>query len=482
MLRTRSGRAEPRPHRSLWLEQALADEREHLATPPLSGRRRADICIVGGGYAGLWTAVRLKEADPSLDVTLLEADICGGGSSGRNAGFALSWWVKAQALLDLCGTDDGVWLCRQSQDAVEEIGQFASTHGLDIGFAKQGWLWGASSEAQIGASDDAVALAQAVGADVYQRLDPGEVRERAGSAAFKAGVLARDAATLHPARLARGLRTVALGMGVTIYEGSPVKRLATGIRPAAVTERGRVEAERIVIALGPWSARLQELRALERAMVIVSSDEIATEPIPHLLAEHGPKGQWGISDSRLMVRNARTHEGRFFFGIAGHHLAYGTRVGRSFEYGARRTKVIERTFRQLYPTLAQARITHAWGGPVDRTEAGVPIFGRLPDAPDVIYCAGFSGNGVGPAVLAGHVLTSLALDRDDRWASTGLIREPRRAFPPEPARSTGGIVVRRAVRACEDAADNGKTAPLPVRALAALAPAGLVRSSGEVGR
>jgi glycine/D-amino acid oxidase-like deaminating enzyme len=481
MIRTRLGFPEPRPHRSLWLEQALSDEREPVPAPPLHGRQRADICVVGGGYAGLWTAIRLKEADPSLDVVVLEADICGGGASGRNGGFALSWWVKAKDLVGLCGTDDGSWLAQEAQNAVDEIGTFCTDHCIDAGYTKQGWLWGATSEAQMGAWDTGVSYAESLGSDAYQRLEADQVREIAGTDTYIGGVLDTTAAIVQPARLVRGLRKVALELGVRIFEHSPVRSMATGQRPAAVTEHGRVEAQRVVLALGSWSTGLDELRALRRAMVIVSSDAIATEPIPQLLAEHGPRGGEGVSDSRLLVRYARTHEGRLVFGIAGGHLAFGAQVGRSFDYGARRSAVMERTFRALYPALARARITHAWGGPVDRTEAGVPIFGRLPHSPDVIYCAGFSGNGLGPAVLAGRVLTSMALDRDDRWAAHGLIRHPSPAFPPEPFRSVGGLMVRKAVRIYEERADTGKTAPLAVRALAGLAPAGLVKSSGDVG-
>ena len=76
------------PVRSLWLEEALGQAAD---APRLEGDERADICIVGGGFTGLWTAIRLKEHDPALDVVLVEADVCGGGASGRNGGFVLTW-------------------------------------------------------------------------------------------------------------------------------------------------------------------------------------------------------------------------------------------------------------------------------------------------------------------------------------------------------------------------------------------------------
>ena len=98
------------PHRSLWLGEALsADE---PAAPPLEGAARADVAIVGGGYAGLWTAIRIKQREPSCDVAVLEQDICGGGASGRNGGFAISWWAKLGTLVQLCGADRALGLAR----------------------------------------------------------------------------------------------------------------------------------------------------------------------------------------------------------------------------------------------------------------------------------------------------------------------------------------------------------------------------------
>src|SRR4051812_15364743 len=102
-----------RPHRSLWLREARADEVP--PAPPLRGHARADVAIVGGGFVGLWTAIRIREHDPGCAVTLLEQDVCGGGASGRNGGMALSWWPKLGSLTAICGQEDAVRLCRMSE-------------------------------------------------------------------------------------------------------------------------------------------------------------------------------------------------------------------------------------------------------------------------------------------------------------------------------------------------------------------------------
>src|SRR5215211_3385349 len=136
--------------RSLWLQEALAHEPEGAMVEPLSGAYRTDVCIVGGGYTGLWTALQIKWLDSSVDVMLLEADICGGGASGRNGGFATSWWQKLSSLIEKYGEDEGMRLVRESAAAVSAIGQVCADHGIDADFRPGGVLITATAPAHIG--------------------------------------------------------------------------------------------------------------------------------------------------------------------------------------------------------------------------------------------------------------------------------------------------------------------------------------------
>jgi len=135
--------------RSLWLQEALAEGEEDA--PQLRGDVRADVCVVGGGYTGLWTALRLKELEPAIDVALVEADVCGGGASGRNGGFVLSWWAKFHKMRKLCGTDEALRLARASADGVGDIGKFCADNGNDAHCHLDGYLWAATNRAQVGA-------------------------------------------------------------------------------------------------------------------------------------------------------------------------------------------------------------------------------------------------------------------------------------------------------------------------------------------
>jgi putative aminophosphonate oxidoreductase len=455
--------------RSLWLEEALGGEED---APRLEGEQRADVCIVGGGYTGLWTALRLKELDPALDVALVEADVCGGGASGRNGGFVLSWWAKFGTLKKVCGGDEAVRLASISAQAVDDIGEFCREHAIEAHYRRDGWLWTATSDAQLGAWDETAAAAESFGQQPFERLEPDEVARRAGEKTHLGGVFEPTAASVQPALLARGLRRVAIERGVRIFERSPMTRLDRSRPPRVVTAGGSVRAEKVVLALNAWSAGVAELR---RALVVIASDIVATAPAPDRLAAIGWTNGMCISDSRLLVNYYRnTLDGRLVFGKGGGRLAFGARIGTSFDGRSPRAREIEESMRKLYPSLRDVPVTHDWMGPIDRTEIGLPFFSRLGGREDVLYGLGYTGNGVGPTFVGGRILASLALGLDDEWAGAGLARDPVGLFPPEPVRYVGGLLVKRAVERKEAAEDRGGRADRLTLLLAELAPAGLV--------
>jgi putative aminophosphonate oxidoreductase len=460
--------------RSLWLEEALANENVHEET--LRDRTRADVCVVGGGYTGLWTAIRLKELEPVVDVVLLEADICGGGPSGRNGGFALSWWSKIQTLIERVGEAEALRLARAAEAAVSELDDFCTREVIDAHFHRGGWLWTATSAAQLGGWNGAVQTAARLGAEPFRIIGAEELRERTGSPVHLGGLFDPAAATIHAGHLARGLRRTALARGVRIYERSPMLELDrdNGI---VRTPSGSVEAEAVVLALNAWALQIPELR---RAIVAVSSDIIATAPMPKLLAESGWTGGECISNSRLMVHYYRTtRDGRIAFGRGGGRLAFGARVDANFDFNRRQTSELEEELPQLVPAAAGVAITHAWGGPIDRSRDGLPVIGRLRGRCPIVYATGFSGNGVAPSLTAAKILASSALGRDDEWSGSPLNRGIPARFPPEPIRFLGGLVVREAVRRKESREDVGKRVDPLTRRIAALAPSGFFRVSRQ---
>jgi glycine/D-amino acid oxidase-like deaminating enzyme len=344
--------------RSLWLEEALAGEQD---APRLEGEVRADVCIVGGGYTGLWTAIRVKELDPAADVVIVERDVCGSGASGRNGGFVLSLWAKLATLVKVCGQEEAVRLARASADAVTAIGDFCGEHRIDAHYRPDGWLGTATNEAQVGAWADTVATAEALGEHPFQPVAPEDAARRAGSPVHVAGIFEPTAASVQPALLARGLRRVALERGVRIFEHSPMRRLV-GSHPArVVTDDGWVRADRVVLALNAWLAALPELR---RALVVIGSDIVATDPIPSRLDEIGWTDGSCISDSRMLVNYYRTTlDGRLVFGKGGGTLAFGGRIGERFEGESPRREAVIASLRMLYPALRDVPIARSWMRP-----------------------------------------------------------------------------------------------------------------------
>ena len=189
--------------RSFWLEQAL--DADPASPVPLDHDLRTDVCIVGGGFTGLWTALELKSRDPSVDVTIVEAQLCGSGASGRNGGFVMTWMSKAGTLLKVCGGQEGVRLLHESQAAVRAIGAFCNDHGMGAHFRHHGWLWTASNASQLGAWNETVEALAGHGLAPFDLLQPGEVVGLGGSDRQLAGVFEGGVATVQPALLARTL-------------------------------------------------------------------------------------------------------------------------------------------------------------------------------------------------------------------------------------------------------------------------------------
>lgn len=454
-------------HRSLWLQESV----DEGPAPALRGKERTGVAIVGGGYVGLWTALRIKEQDPSVDVAIVEADICGGGASGRNGGFVLSWWPKAASLTALFGQEEALRLIRASEQAIDDIGDFCAKHSPEAEFRRSGWLWTATSGAHDGSWESVMDLSRKMGEDAFTELTPEQVAEMSGSPVHLSGVIERSGATVHPGHLVRALRRAALESGVRIYENTRMRRLRRRGTPTIVTDGGELVADRVVIATNAWAAGLPELHT---RLFVISSDMIATEPMPDRLDRIGWRDGPGITDSQTLVCYYRTTEsGRVAFGKGGWAIGFGGWMPSAMERHQGRADMVARDFRRYYPMLRDARITHDWAGPIDRTYNSLPILGWLNREKTIAYGVGWSGNGVGPSVVGGRILSSLVLGLDDEWSRSGLVEAPAKHFPPDPIRYVGAHVVREAlIRKERSEALELKPNPIAV-ALGNLAPSGL---------
>jgi putative aminophosphonate oxidoreductase len=457
-------------YRGFWYAQAL-DQDSHV-TAPLTNDISADICIIGGGYLGLWSAIRLKKEQPELDIVIIERDLCGAGASGRNGGVATNWWAKFLSVRKLCGHDEAMRICKAAESAIDEIGEFCQSNGIDAQYRKDGWIWSASSKKQLGSWDTLLEALDEYGVNPFTVLKAGEAQARTGSPKNIAGIFDPNAATVQPAMLARGLRRHALDLGVRIFEKSPMTELERGHPPVVRTEKGSVRSKKVVIAMNAWGAIFPELR---RNIALVSSDMVATAKAPQRLKEIGFTGGECMTDSRVVLNYYRnTPEGRVVFGKPLGKFGFGGRVGDIYECPTPAAKGVTDAFHAIYPNLSDLPIVSTWTGPIDRTMSGLPTFGHLAGHPDIVYGIGFSGNGVGTTVFASRIISSLVQDKNDEWSKCGLVETRIQRFPIEPFRYVGGYMVRDALVRKEAAEDDGKTPGPVTRYLASLAPAGYV--------
>jgi len=419
--------------------------------PVLEGEKRADVVVVGGGYTGMWAAWHAKALEAEARVVLLEADRCGRGPSGRNGGFCEAMWQSLPTMRERWGDAASLTVGRAAERAVEAIGAFCDSQGVDAWFRRAGYLQVSTAAAHDGAWDGALAACHELGvAGAVQPLLPAEVAARCASPAFRAGVLYPNVATVQPARLALGLRDRLLATGVEVCEGSPVRRLRTaGAGVEAETAGGLVRAERAVVAIG--GAAKAPHGPLRDALTVTSSHIVLTEPVPDLLEEIGWTGGECITDSRTLVDYFRTTpDGRIAFGWGGGRIEMGARLRGRAELDRAVVEGAIARLREYFPGLAGRRLTHAWGGPIDVSPSHLPVI--VPLAGDRAFAAaGYTGNGVGPSHMVGRALASLALDRRDEHSRLAFVDPAPPRVPPEPFHWLGGEVIRRALLRKENA-------------------------------
>jgi glycine/D-amino acid oxidase-like deaminating enzyme len=432
--------------RSFWLQEIAAE----AVTAPLQGTEQAEIAIVGGGFTGLWTALRIKELAPETRVTILEADFCGSGASGRNGGQAHTWFAELDLISAVTGTEEARDLCAATADAIAELEQLQQSGAIDMDLRLDGWLWTASSKAQEGAWNKAVALTEAVEPGRFRLLTASEIAQRTGSSASYIGVVEAKAGTVQPAKLALGLRKLALARGVVIHERSPVLEIVPGSACILRTARGALRAGKLVLAANAWLSALPELR---RHMYVVGSQMIATAAVPDRLEAHVWRDGASICDSQAQVLYyQRTPQGRVIFGRGSGEVAFGAEIHAGFNRSPQHGGGNIRELRRVYPGLRDVAVEYDWSGPIDCTPEHIPVFDHLRGHSNIVFGMGFNGTGIAQTPVAGRILASLALERKDRWSESGLVGLARRStLPPEPARFLGAKLVRMAIRRRNDA-------------------------------
>lgn len=389
--------------------------------PSAEGALRADVCVVGGGFTGLSTALHLAER--GYDVVLLEAQRVGFGASGRNGGQVAHAMRRDQDELEATlGKEHARRLWDIAAEANALVRRLAASDLVETRF-RPGIIQADHRRRFVRASlDYAKRLQDAYGYDQIRGLTRDELRALLNSDAYHGGALDLGAGHLDPLRFALGLARMAEAAGARIFERSRVVRFDGGDPARIETEEARIVAGHVVLACNGYLGRLSEDVAAR--VMPINNYIVATEPMAPERQEHFIKNNYAVADSKFVVNYFRfSDDHRLIFGGT---ETYGYRFYRDI------AAEVRRPLAKIFPELADVRITHAWGGALAITMRRLPYFARL--AGNVLSMSGYSGSGVAMGAMAGRIAAEAIAGQAERFDV--MARIPATPFP-------GGVALRQ---------------------------------------
>lgn len=387
--------------------------------PQLDEKITCDVVIIGGGFAGLWTAYHLKLAAPDVKVVMLEAEHCGFGASGRTIGVPGPHAPDAEGELKAALGLDGLRRFTQVQLATYEAwAACIESEGIECDFERIKAAWVVTHDEGMRYVKE-LAVAYEEGGFPFGRLDREQACGVLGIDAL--GGLSFDTDTrgfIQPFKLVRALREKALSRGVEIYEDTVVTALEAGPPAVATTPRGEVVAERVVVGTNAYSEALGLTGGFQQ---VHHAYCIMTEPLDD--TQYDALGTLGWESGGYPLVNQLDPGTLLWQGyrmMKDHKLLYST--GGVFEQPEgvvlenENIAAVERVHRDLverFPALSDVDIECAWGAAIDVSANFYPVVGPLKEAENVLVALGFSGHGIVPTFAFGKMLTDLILARDD---------------------------------------------------------------------
>jgi glycine/D-amino acid oxidase-like deaminating enzyme len=394
--------------------------------PPLEGATDADLCIVGGGFTGLWAALHAKSLDPARDVVVLEMETAGFGGSGRNGGFADASLTH--------GLANGLARFEREMPAIERLAREnwagfcadIAQHGIDCELEETGSLFVVNEPYQDPWVEEEAELLRRFGYDV-ETFDGDAMRAEVASPTYRGGVWVKDGAGLvHPVKLAEGLLAAAVRAGVRVHEGTR----ATRLEGATVhTDHGRVNARRVLLATNAYPA---PVRAIRHRVVAVYDYVLATEPLTaEQRAAIGWQRRQGLSDGGNQFHYYRlTADDRIVWG--GYDAVYRRRVDARHDDHPPTFARLAEHFSATFPQLEGVRFSHRWGGAIDTCSRFSAFWGTTHSG-RVAYAVGYTGLGVVASRFGAHVALDLLDGRTP--PDLTMVRRKPVPFPPEPLRT-----------------------------------------------
>ncbi|MFI8746169.1 NAD(P)/FAD-dependent oxidoreductase [Pseudomonas sp. NPDC077186] len=394
-----------------------ASVNRQLAYPPLGGELQVDVCIVGGGFSGLNTAIEL--ARKGLTVALLEAHKIGWGASGRNGGQLIRGVGHGvEQFENLIGADGVRELKLMGLEAVELVRRRVEEFQIDCDLT-----WGYCDLANkpehlAGFAEDKAELESLGYRHPLRLLQPEQMHEVVGSDNYVGGMIDMGSGHLHPLNLALGEAAAAASLGVQLFEDSPVSRIDHGREVRVHAARGQVRAKYLVLACNAYINGLEP--TLSGKVLPAGSYVIATEPLSEAQARSLIPQNMALCDQRVALDYYRlSADRRLLFGGACHYSGRDPADIAAYM----RPKMLK-----VFPQLADVRIDYQWGGMIGIGANRLPQIGRLKDQANVFHAQAYAGHGVNATHLAGKLLAEAIAGQESRGFEL-FAQVPHMTFP-----------------------------------------------------
>jgi len=418
--------------KSLWADTVAF---ANIARPQLSQNIEVDVAIVGAGFTGLWTAYYLKKSAPNLSVAVIDANHVGFGASGRNGGWCSALFPASfNKLAKLFGADQAKRMHSAMVGNIAEIARVIELENIDCDWSHGGTVIAARNRVQLDRARDEVKEHSANGlpADDLEFLTAPELSSHANFADALGGTYTPHCATINPARLVQGLARVVENLGVQIYENSRVSQIT---EHTVITDNSRVKTKFVVRATEGYSPTIKQSR---RAVVPVYSLMIATEPLSEeFWHQTGLAQRQTFSDFRnLVIYGQRTADNRIAFGGRGAPYHFGSAITPQNDLVPDVHSLLEKTLLELFPAVAGAQITHAWGGALGIARDWMASCG-LDTKSGIAWAGGYVGDGVSTSNLAGRTLADLICGQSSDLTTLPWVNHQSRNWEVEPFRWLG---------------------------------------------
>ncbi|MFZ4064513.1 MAG: NAD(P)/FAD-dependent oxidoreductase [Candidatus Nanopelagicaceae bacterium] len=411
-----------------WLD---ADPLEPEVHPTLIGETTTDLCIVGAGYTGLWTALLAKEANPDRNVIIIEQLETGAGASGRNGGFC-SYSLTHGFMNGYSRFKDEMAIIeRLGRENLEGIEATIKKYKIDCDFELTGEISVANEEWQMEGIIEEANLRNSFG-DSVEVLSKEEMQSRVNSPLSVGGLWDPDGTALvDPARLVWGLEQACIANGVQIYENTSALRLERTSKGIIVhTPYGTVYAQKVALATNIYRSLV---RKAKKYVVPVYDFQLVTEPLtPAQMESIGWKNREGLSEAGNQFHYYRlTKDNEILWG--GYDAIYNFRgkVRHEYESSAETYAHLAQAFLETFPQLKGIKFTHGWGGAIDTCSRFTQFWGQAHRG-RVAYVMGYTGLGVGASRFGAQVMLDLLDGEDNERTQLSMVRKKPLPFPPEP--------------------------------------------------